>query len=110
MGTFSMGAASTSLHGTTLDPRLISILQQAASFSTYNIVGESGVRPYNPKERTINHPNGWAMDVQLVDENGKVLNNYQNGASFAAYEQFAQIARAIQQRRIPSPLLGSRWE
>jgi len=93
-----------------VDPRLAQILQTAATASPYDVQFVSGVRPYSPATGTINHPNGWAVDVQLVDpQTGEVVPNYQSGQAFQAYEQFAQTARVVQQRDYPELGNNFRW-
>lgn len=51
------------------------------------------VRPFSGlagRNGTVNHPRGNAIDVSVMGPNGSYLPNYQNPASFRAYEQFAQ--------------------
>ncbi|MGN6103123.1 MAG: hypothetical protein ACTHOR_18440, partial [Devosia sp.] len=63
MGTFSK-SASFSTGGGKIDPRLESILSEAAAASPYNVVAVSGVAPRDAG--TKNHSTGHAVDVQLV--------------------------------------------
>ena len=44
------------------------------------------------------HGRGMALDVQLIDEHGARLPNYQDVASFRAYEKFAQEVKRQQVR------------
>lgn len=109
MGTFQTAGNYESSKGkTSLDPRLVSIMEQAAAVSPYNVTAISGVA--NRSAGTQNHPNGWAMDVQLADpQTGEVIPNYQNGPAFQAYEQFAQTARVVQQQAYPDLSNDFRW-
>ena len=68
MGEFNKARSFASTLGkTSVDPRLVTILQQAASLSPYNVSATSGVRAYNPKTGTTNHPGGFAVDIRLID-------------------------------------------
>lgn len=52
----------------------------------------------NPNSR---HDRGLAADVQLFDEKGKSLPNYQSPETFRAYESYAQAARRYQTKTYP---------
>jgi tape measure domain-containing protein len=52
----------------------------------------------NPNSR---HDRGLAADVQLFDEKGKSLPNYQSPATFRAYESYAQAAKRYQTKTYP---------
>jgi hypothetical protein len=111
--------SSASIDGKTvsIDPRLVSIMQTAASLSPYNVVAFSGVA--GRAAGTSNHPGGYAMDVYLQDpKTGELLTNYggsgfqQEGSyqqNFPAYEQFAQTARVVQQQQYPELNDTFRW-
>lgn len=68
---------------------------------------------------TKNHPAGRAIDIQLYDQNGNAYDRYvgnpfgakakNSAASYQAYEQFAQIARQVQQRDYPELSDRFRW-
>jgi len=89
-----------------VDPKLMSILGDAASKSDYAVKVISGFRPGDKRF----HGQGMAADVQLTDRaTGRVLNNYQNGADFRAYEQFAQQARQSQMAMYPELTDKFRW-
>ncbi|WP_083919163.1 tape measure protein [Methylosinus sp. LW4] len=47
------------------------------------------------------HDRGLATDVQLFDDKGKALPNYQNAGTFRDYEKFAQAAKRYQTDRYP---------
>ncbi len=90
-----------------VDPRLMDILQTAALKTPgYSVTGISGLRPGDPRF----HGKGLAADISLTDRaTGKVLPNYQNGSAFAAYERFAQTARAVQMEKYPELADRFRW-
>jgi hypothetical protein len=52
----------------------------------------------NPNSR---HDHGLAADVQLFDDKGKSLPNYQSPETFRAYESYAQSARRYQTKTYP---------
>jgi len=90
-----------------VDPRLTDILQEAASrFPGFKVDAISGYRPGDPRY----HGGGLATDVQLTDlASGRLLGNYQDAASFRAYEQFAQVSRQIQMAKYPELADKFRW-
>jgi len=91
-----------------VDPRLWDIVQNAIAVSPYNAVIRSGSEKRGSNGG--NHNPGWAVDVTLYDpQTGKKLPDYQNGASFAAYEQYAQAARVYQQANYPELNNTFRW-
>lgn len=108
----AMGKVSTAARfheqagGTSVDPRVMDILQQAAAAYGLDVQFNSGVAAR--KAGTKNHAKGYAVDVQLID-NGKPLPNYQDGPAFAAYEKFAQTARVVQQQKYPELDKTFRW-
>jgi hypothetical protein len=109
LGTYTeIGNYKASDGKTTLDVRLIDILKLAAAVSPYNVQAISGVA--SRRKGTKNHIGGYAIDVNLVDPaTSKVLDNYQKGAAFLQYEEFAQIAREIQVQKYPDLNDVFRW-
>lgn len=107
-----MGSILSYKHGedsvSGVDPRLWDIVQNAIAVSPYNAVIRSGSEKRGSNGG--NHNPGWAVDVTLYDpQTGKKLPDYQNGASFAAYEQYAQAARVYQQANYPELNNTFRW-
>jgi hypothetical protein len=82
-----------------VDPDLIALLREAASYYPgAKVIVTDGLAS---RSSTPNHPRGRAVDVKLVDANGRELPNLRNASTFREYEQFAQTARAIQQAKYP---------
>lgn len=77
-----------------VDPRLVSTVKEATRYLPpgYSAVMKSGFRAGDPRF----HGAGQALDIQLIDPNGKPLPNYQAGKSFQAYEGFAQTVHQLQ--------------
>lgn len=91
-----------------VDPRLWEIVQAAVAASPYDAVIRSGSE--QRAKNGTNHNKGWAVDVTLVDPStGQKLPDYQDGAAFSAYEQYAQAARVYQQDRYPELENVFRW-
>jgi hypothetical protein len=89
-----------------IDPRLLAIIEQAAQYTPYVVELRSGFRPGDSRQ----HGKGNAIDINLIDpKSGEALPNYQNGANFREYEQFAQNARAIQMSNYPELEQDFRW-
>lgn len=88
-----------------VDPRLMDILNTASQRYPGRVEAVSGVRPGDPRQ----HGRGLAADVQLYDSTGKALPNYQDAASFRAYEEFAQEARRVQMEKYPELNDQFRW-
>lgn len=90
-----------------VDPRLSDILNQAALRTNgYQVQAFSGYRPGDPRF----HGQGLATDVRLIDPTtGQALLNYQDPATFRAYEQFAQNARMVQMQKYPELNDQFRW-
>ena len=44
---------------------------------------------------------GLALDIQIIDQDGNRLPNYQNAENFRTYEEFAQVVRRIQLNKYP---------
>lgn len=119
MGSFTEGPNFSTKRGSvSLDPRLLDILQTAAGISGLNVNAFDGVDS-RKQTGTQNHPNGWAMDIELSDPTtGKTYSSY--GAdwakrdvpwqqSFPVYEQFAQTARLVQEAKYPELDNTFRW-
>jgi hypothetical protein len=90
-----------------VDPRLADIAAQASGHLPDGWRAEviSGYRPGDP----LRHGHGDAVDVQLYDENGRPLPNYQSPANFRTYEQFAQNARKVQTQLYPELNDSFQW-
>jgi hypothetical protein len=89
-----------------VDPRLVNILQAAATnFPGYTVKVTSGERKGDPRF----HGKGMATDVVLVGPDGKEVPNYQNAQNFRLYEKFAQTARTAQQQMYPDLDKQFRW-
>jgi hypothetical protein len=107
-----MGNILSYKHGegsvTGVDPRLWDIVQNAIAVSPYDAVIRSGAEKRSTNGG--NHNPGWAVDVTLVDpKTREKIPDYQNGKSFATYEQFAQAARVYQQANYPELDSKFRW-
>jgi hypothetical protein len=91
-----------------VDPRLWDIVQNAIAVSPYDAIIRSGAEKRSTNGG--NHNPGFAVDVTLVDpKTGEKIPDYQNGKSFATYEQFAQAARVYQQANYPELGKDFRW-
>lgn len=90
-----------------VDPRLMDIVETAASRFPLQVEAVSGRAAR--ASGTQNHPHGWAIDVRIYGPDGKPLPNYQNASSFRTYEQFAQVARQVQQEKYPELNRDFRW-
>jgi hypothetical protein len=88
-----------------VDERLVDILQTAASQFGSQVEVISGMRPGDPRF----HGRGQAMDVQILDQAGNAIPNYQSGPHFRQYEQFAQTARSVQMAKYPELNDQFRW-
>ncbi len=101
----------TSSGRVTLDPRLQDIIQTAAGQFPYRVEPFSGVSPRGTG--TKNHPLGWAIDVNIYDQNGNLVPHYAGRAlsidqvKASPYGQFAALARQVQQQKYPE--LDSRF-
>jgi hypothetical protein len=82
-----------------VDPRLSDIVTRASGYLPDGWRAEvvSGYRPGDP----LQHGKGDAVDVQLYDQGGQKVPNYQSPANFRTYEQFAQNARQVQTQLYP---------
>lgn len=94
-----------------VDSRLQDVIRKAADASDYDVrVTPAGGAVRGRRSNSSQHVKGNAVDVQLVDrKTGKALPNYQDAASFRAYEEFAQTARAIQESDYPELSNNFRW-
>lgn len=92
-----------------VDPRLLRILNTAGDNLpegwSWHVTPSGGYRQGDPKF----HGKGMAVDVQLVDDQGNYLPNYQSAQNFRAYEQFAQAARKAQMNLHPELSDHLRW-
>jgi len=89
-----------------VDPRLLSWFRAAAANSPYDVALTSGYRQGDPRY----HGQHAAADVRLIDPaTGREIPNYQDAASFAPYQQFANLVRAEQMRSNPDAANLLRW-
>ncbi|SHF02782.1 Phage-related minor tail protein [Kaistia soli DSM 19436] len=88
-----------------VNDKLKDILQTAASQFPMKVDAISGFRAGDPRF----HGQGLATDVQIFDKLGKAIPNYQSGAGFRTYEQFAQTARQVQLEKYPELTDQFRW-
>ncbi|SHG79973.1 phage tail tape measure protein, lambda family [Kaistia soli DSM 19436] len=88
-----------------VDDKLKDILQTAAAKFPLKVDAVSGFRAGDPRF----HGQGLATDVQIFDKIGKAVPNYQNGAGFRTYEQFAQTAHQVQLDKYPELTDQFRW-
>lgn len=88
-----------------IDPRLMDILTEAAKRNNSQIRFNSGYRPGDPRF----HGRKKALDVGILDENGRELPNYQNAKHFRDYEKLAQEARRVQMKKYPELSKKFRW-
>lgn len=89
------------------DQRLLDIIERAARYHPeYRVEVFSGYRAGDKRF----HGKRMAIDIRLVEvATGKALPNYQNAASFRAYEVFAQTARRVQRQHYPELNASFRW-
>jgi hypothetical protein len=88
-----------------VDPRLVSILQEAAARSGMKVEAFSGYRPGDKRQ----HGRGKATDIRLIGSDGKPIPNYQSAKGFAAYQQLANEARRVQMEKNPELAGAFRW-
>jgi hypothetical protein len=100
-------------HGNPFNPnvnaKLMDILQTAATAFPLHVEATSGLAPRSTGTR--NHPTGRAIDVQIYDQNGTPIANYagnpfgvkseEAAAAYPIYEQFAQVAKQVQEQKYP---------
>ena len=82
-----------------VDTRLLECLREAADFLPpgYTLEFTSGFRKGDKRF----HGKGLASDIQIIDQDGNRLPNYQNAQEFRTYEEFAQVVRRIQLNKYP---------
>lgn len=88
-----------------VNEKLTDILKEAAGRFPLKVDATSGFRAGDPRL----HGGGLATDVQIYDSLGKAIPNYQSGAGFRTYEQFAQVARQVQLEKYPELTDQFRW-
>ena len=89
------------------DPRLGEIMQAASTTlpAGWNVQLTSSLRPGDKRF----HGKGQAVDVQLIDPDGKKLANYQDASTFGIYQKFANAARQAQEKLHPDLSNTFRW-
>lgn len=101
--------APASANVNAVDPRLVDIMKSAAEQMGLTVrVTPSGGRNRR-RAGTQNHPTGRALDLVIIDENGKPLPNFQNGKAFRRYEELAHAAKQIQEAKYPELADAFRW-
>jgi hypothetical protein len=89
---FNVGATMKS-GNVSLDPRLVRVMTEASKDLPegwrVEMIPGGGV---DPRSSTENHPSGLAMDVQIVDDRGRVLNNRREGPDWKHYEKLYRSA------------------
>ena len=82
-----------------VDTRLLECLREAADFLPpgYTLEFTSGFRKGDKRF----HGKGLASDIQIIDQDGNRLPNYQDAENFRTYEEFAQVVRRIQLNKYP---------
>ncbi len=96
-----------------VDPRLLDVIQTAASQFPMKVVATSGLS--GRSTGTKNHPSGRAIDIQIFDQNDKPIPNYVGKAIGASqmvgnpYAQFAAVARQVQEQKYPGLSQQFRW-
>ncbi|WP_062018323.1 phage tail length tape measure family protein [Aureimonas sp. AU4] len=88
-----------------VDSRLLKILNEASSRFDMRVEAISGLRPGDKRF----HGKGLATDVQIYGANGKALGNYQDAATFRTYERFAQLSKQVQSELFPELEGMLRW-
>ena len=90
-----------------VDPRLRDILDRATPSLPpgWHAEVQSGFRKGDPRF----HGRGMAEDIQLYDENGKKVGNYQDPKTFEIYERYAQAAKKAQLAKYPELSKKLRW-
>ena len=93
-----------------VDPKMQAWLNDAAlkyeASTNYDVRNISGYRPGDPRF----HGKGMAQDIALYDRTtGAKLDNYQDPATFRAYEQYAQQVRTSQMAMNPENADSLRW-
>lgn len=96
-----------------VDPRLRDIIQETTKTLPKGWRAEV-ISGSEPRSRGGRHPEGKAVDIQLYDDKGRKLDNYQldeqgTGKDFRTYEMFAQNARKIQMEKYPDLNKSFKW-
>jgi len=83
-----------------VDPGLFQTVKEATKYLPpgYSAQMTSGFRQGDPRF----HGQGKALDVQLIDPQGRALPNYQSAPYFRSYEQFAQVVHQLQPQFAPN--------
>ena len=91
----------------TLDTRLFECVREASEFLPpgYTLEFVSGFRKGDKRF----HGKGMALDIQIIDEDGNRLPNYQDAENFRTYEEFAQVVRRIQLNKYPNLTFAFWW-
>ena len=88
-----------------VDPRLVSILEEAARRSGFQVEAYSGYRPGDSRA----HGKGIATDIRIIGQDGQALGNYQDPRYFGEYQLLAQAARQVQMEQFPELDKQFRW-
>lgn len=83
-----------------VDPGLLATVREASRYlpDGYTAKLTSGYRPGDPRF----HGSGQAVDVQLYDDKGNPVPNYQSASNFRTYEQFAQTVHKLAPQFAPN--------
>src|SRR6188768_1880976 len=92
-----------------IDPRLLKALETVGAGYKKNKVELFSGRAARPKNPSSYHPRGGAVDVNLYDDDGKVLNNFQDPSSAQAYQAYANEVYKWAQANDPSLAKDLRW-
>jgi hypothetical protein len=89
------------------DFRLTDIMRKTARYlpEGWTVRQTSGYRPGDPRF----HGRHMALDITIYDPQGHDIPNYQSGASFRLYEEFALKAREIQKQYYPELTSRFAW-
>jgi hypothetical protein len=94
-----------------VDPRLLDIIRHESvslpAGQSYDVT--SGVRENTPANPNSLHRLGKAVDVGIMNEDGTMVPNYQDPASFKAYEDPAKVGREFQQKKYPELNKDFNW-
>jgi len=92
----------------TVDPRLVQIIDAAAARSPYDVQIFSGQR--SGSAGGSRHNSGNALDIALIDPStGEVIPNYKSSTGFPIYAEFAKVAREEQMAIAPDMADQFRW-
>jgi len=103
-----MGSFRTGGNYADADPRLVSVIEAAAAQSPYDVIMFSGARSGGGSSQ---HDHAKAVDIVLIDPSTgqRIPNLGAGGEAFQIYEQFAQLARQVQQEVAPQLNDTFRW-